>query len=231
MISLLRNFTVTCLSFLHMLVLASAVIASIFSIYTRYRNENLYTLVKPIPLFLVIALYFVQIVSLGSGAFFAVAIWLGLIAGVTGDILLLSPKRFLAGLVAFLLGHILYIAAFATEAFTLPLYLALPPFAVTLSFGAYLLGKMEAPARKKYTGPIILYMLAITAMFVTALNFDMRTGPGLPLFTLGSLLFCISDGVLAWNRFYRPFPAAQGIILTTYYAAQLLIGFRAMCFV
>jgi uncharacterized membrane protein YhhN len=72
-------------------------------------------------------------------------------------------------------------------------------------------------------------MVAITLMFITALNFDRSTGAELPIFTLGALLFCASDGVLAWNRFHRPFQAAQGIILTTYYSAQVLIGFRAMC--
>jgi len=210
-------------------VLVAAVIASAFSIHTRYRNEPLYHLAKPIPLFLVIALFFVNLVSFAPQPLFLHLIFLGLFAGVAGDILLLSPKRFLAGLVAFLTGHLLYVAAFAGEAFTLPWVWVLVPVAVTLGFGVVLLGRMEEGARKKYRLPLLVYLAAITLMFVTALNFDRNLSPGLPLFTLGAFLFCISDGVLAWDRFHRPFRAAQGIILTTYYGAQILIGFRAMC--
>jgi len=215
---------------MQVVVLVAAVIASVFSIYTRYRNEPLYTLVKPIPMFLIISLFFMNLVSISPTSTFPYLIFLGLIAGVGGDILLLSPKRFLAGLIAFLLGHILYITGFATVAISLPPVLILAPFAVTLTFGVILLGKMEESARKKYRIPLLVYMVAITLMFITALNFDRNTGAEFPFFTLGSLLFCISDGVLAWNRFYRPFRAAQAIILTTYYSAQILIGFRAMCF-
>jgi len=218
-----------CLSFLQVLVLAAAVLASVFSIFTRYRMETLYSLAKPIPLFLIIALFFVNLVSLAPAGAFPYLIFLGLISGVAGDILLLHPSRFLSGLVAFLLGHLLYVAGFATVPFSLPALLVLAPFAATFSFGLVLLGRMEESARRKYRVPLLLYMTAITLMFVTALNFDRNAGSPLPLFTIGSLLFCLSDGVLAWNRFHRPFPPAQAVILTTYYSAQILIGFRAMC--
>ena len=40
----------------------------------------------------------------------------------------------------------------------------------------------------------------------------------------GSLLFLVSDTVLALNRFYRPFKGAQAIILSTFYSALLLIA-------
>ena len=217
---------------MHLVVLALTIIASVFSIYTRYRNEELYALTKPIPLFLIIALYVVNIVSMPPVYFFTLVILLGLVAGVIGDILLLSSKRFLAGLVVFLLGHILYIVAFATKPFSLPPYLIVVPFVITISYGVYLLRKMKASSRKKYAVPILIYLVTITIMYITALNFDMHSPrSGLPLFTLGALLFCISDGVLAWNKFYKPFRTAEGIILTTYYTAQMLIGFKAMCFI
>jgi uncharacterized membrane protein YhhN len=40
----------------------------------------------------------------------------------------------------------------------------------------------------------------------------------------GAVLFLISDGVLAINRFMRSFRAAQAVILTTYFTAQWLIA-------
>jgi len=221
---------VSSLSFLDVVVLVAAVVASVFSIYTRYRRTHLYALAKPIPLFLIIALFFVNLVSFAPQPFFFHLIFLGLVAGVIGDLLLLNAKGFLAGLAAFLAGHLLYVAAFLGGTFSLSPAQALIPLAVTFGFGFLLVGKMEEPTRKKYRFPVFVYMIAITLLFVAALNFDRNTSPGLPLFTLGALLFCVSDGVLAWDRFHKPFRAAQGIILTTYYSAQILIGFRAMSF-
>jgi len=40
----------------------------------------------------------------------------------------------------------------------------------------------------------------------------------------GPVLFLISDGLLAINRFMRPFRVAQAVILTTYFTAQWLIA-------
>ncbi|HIC51136.1 MAG TPA: lysoplasmalogenase, partial [Candidatus Marinimicrobia bacterium] len=40
----------------------------------------------------------------------------------------------------------------------------------------------------------------------------------------GAVLFLISDGLLAINRFMRPFRVAQAVILTTYFTAQWLIA-------
>jgi len=39
--------------------------------------------------------------------------------------------------------------------------------------------------------------------------------------SLGGVLFCISDGFIAFNLFYSEIPYAQVWIMTTYYAAQL----------
>ena len=44
------------------------------------------------------------------------------------------------------------------------------------------------------------------------------------LFGLGISLFTISDTVLAYNKFVKPFKLAQILILSTYYIAQLLIA-------
>ena len=43
----------------------------------------------------------------------------------------------------------------------------------------------------------------------------------------GALLFMSSDGVLAFDRFARRFPAAYAVVMVTYYAAQTLIAASA----
>jgi len=40
----------------------------------------------------------------------------------------------------------------------------------------------------------------------------------------GALLFMLSDGLLATDRFARRFAAADAALMTTYYAAQTLIA-------
>jgi uncharacterized membrane protein YhhN len=40
----------------------------------------------------------------------------------------------------------------------------------------------------------------------------------------GAILFTVSDGVLAWNRFRSPLPGAQALVLGTYWPAQWLIA-------
>lgn len=47
------------------------------------------------------------------------------------------------------------------------------------------------------------------------------------LYALGTLLFVISDFILAWNRFVEPVPFHDILILGTYFAAQWLIFVRA----
>jgi uncharacterized membrane protein YhhN len=98
----------------------------------------------------------------------------------------------------------------------------------TFCFAGLLLREMEPSRRRKYLVPILVYVLAITLLFLTAFGYDIRHRSLPPLFAIGALLFCLSDGVLAWNRFARPFHAAQFVILTTYYSAQILITFKAI---
>lgn len=43
------------------------------------------------------------------------------------------------------------------------------------------------------------------------------------IFTLGALLFVLSDTILAWNKFVSPLAASKYLIMVTYYAGQFLL--------
>lgn len=138
----------------------------------------------------------------------------GLCLSLVGDALLLSARRpaFLAGLVAFLLAHVAYAAAFAPRSATPP-WVALPvvaALAVVLRWLWPHLGTMK--------GPVVAYTLVISAMLYLAL------GVGGPRVPLGASLFYVSDLFVARDRFVKPGLANRIAGLPVYYAAQLLFA-------
>lgn len=130
------------------------------------------------------------------------------------------------GLAAFLLGHLCYIFAFvsgfAGQAFV-PL-----PFAVLLAvpyavYGFFLLRALW-PSLGRNRIPCAAYAFFLLAMSCCALlRFQVVSGFAFWLPFAGSVLFVLSDSVLAWNNFRRRLPRGNLIVMATYAPAQLLI--------
>lgn len=152
-----------------------------------------------------------------------------LLCGV-GDVCLELRKEdgddalFLAGLGAFLCGHLLFIAAFATNAMKLKAAVALPIFAYALSVFAYL----QPHVKSALVGPVLVYALVIGAMAVASLCRQPVSGPDARWSKLcgaaGALIFVVSDTVLSVNMFVFKIPHASYYIMTTYYAGVCLIA-------
>ena len=178
-------------------------------------------LFKPLTTGLIIA---TAVASLpGPGDRYSIAILAGLVCSLAGDIFLMLPgERFLPGLASFLLAHLAYLAAFTRGLAPLGLGLAALPLAgAGLLVLVYLWPGLDVRLRL----PVTIYVAAIVTMAAAALArwTWLNTTPAL-LGALGALLFVISDAVLAVDRFRRPFRAAQGVLLSTYFAAQVLIA-------
>ncbi len=149
-------------------------------------------------------------------------VFAGLLCSLGGDVWLLFPRGFVAGLASFLLAHLLYIAAFAPGTpWNASAWALLAPFAlVSLVVLRHLwphLGRERAPVAVYVS--VIAVMGWRAAVRVTAAP---ATSGGLAL--AGALLFMLSDGLLATDRFARRFAAADAAVMTTYYAAQTLIA-------
>jgi len=151
----------------------------------------------------------------------------GLSCGLLGDALLISPGRFIAGLVAFLCGHLCYALAFSGEgARPRPASLAGP-----LAFAALVIAALFADLGALRI-PVLLYVLAIAAMAALAIDrWRRERTKGAPApaarAALGALFFLVSDALLAWGKFHAPLsPRALHavLVLGTYYAAQLLLA-------
>jgi uncharacterized membrane protein YhhN len=159
---------------------------------------------------------------------FAKRIALGLLFGLAGDIFLLFDDYFIAGLVSFLIGHILYMMAFYLDykvnktihrLYTKNAVLGFAFFTVLFCGALWSsLGDMKIP--------VIIYALAISFMGITAFSrFGRVNVLSYKLIAMGAMLFVLSDAVLAVNKFMHSFPFSGIVIMATYMAAQYLITF------
>jgi alkenylglycerophosphocholine/alkenylglycerophosphoethanolamine hydrolase len=154
---------------------------------------------------------------------------LGLLGSLAGDVLLLLSERFfLGGLVAFLLGHIAYIAGLNAGGLLLPVEAILfIPMALVGGWLFWRIGAaLKAKGRSKLLVPVALYAAVISLMVVSALTTLFRPGslrgPAI-LVSLGAVLFFVSDAVLAWNRFVTPVPRGKLVVIVTYHLGQMAL--------
>lgn len=140
-----------------------------------------------------------------------------LVCSLAGDIfLMLNEKLFIGGLIAFLLGHVMYILGLLQLDITPPLLMV---GTVLVLIGAATIGSRVvrgAQAQDARLGvPVAIYMAVISFMVVSAF------GTALPFAIAGAVLFYASDGVLGWNRFVDQLPHGRLIVMTTYHLGQV----------
>jgi uncharacterized membrane protein YhhN len=187
-------------------------------IYAKYKNLKLQEYIfKPLTTSLIIFLAFFS----NSGDYKNFII-LGLIFSLFGDIfIMLSENKFVFGLISFLIAHIIYIYAFSIKNnFILPMYLSIPFVIYGLVMYLYLYKNL-----KELKIPVFVYISIILVMGISAFNLWYIKDNNLSFLAfIGSLLFIISDSVLAIDKFKKKMYFAQLILLTTYYTSQILIA-------
>jgi uncharacterized membrane protein YhhN len=137
-------------------------------------------------------------------------ILVGLCLSMAGDVLLIfqaNPRAFLAGLVAFLCAHLVYIAAFVYLQISQGWGVNASAEMISL-IGLVIVGAVVylylAPGLAKMRQPVIFYMAAISTMVHRALAVAwVHPGPlAQPvLIVAGAVLFYLSDAILAINKF------------------------------
>jgi len=145
----------------------------------------------------------------------------GLVASLAGDVFLMLPDRFVPGLLSFLIAQILYIIAFTHEGSgQAPIWYILP----FILYGVVLL-RWLWPHLGSLRVPVIIYLTVILIMAYQAVNRWIETEQdGTFLALAGAYLFVASDSALAVERFRGRFRGADFWVLSTYFAAQLLIA-------
>lgn len=139
-----------------------------------------------------------------------------------GDMLLFferfMPVLFIAGLVAFLTAHLLYLRVFKRISIG-PGFLKQAPWAALpfLAYGVGLVMFLWPGLDAVLQVAVPVYAAVLLAMSISALNLSRG------LLFAGALCFVASDSLLAINAFHAPFPGAPVWILSTYWAAQGLL--------
>jgi uncharacterized membrane protein YhhN len=147
----------------------------------------------------------------------------GLTLSFAGDILLIprdSKKIFLAGLVAFLFGHLAYAIAFVQLGLDLPALLIsslvlVPAAGVTMR---WLLPHVEGPMKIA----VAAYTFVITAMVLFAASAFALTGAASIL--AGAILFYVSDLAVARQQFVARTITNRLWGLPLYFSAQLVLA-------
>lgn len=208
------------LSLITLAVILSAGL-TIVGYYLRPPHQSLIYICKPLTTILIL-------ITAGlPGTFFtdpyALAIGIGLLFSLAGDIWqMLSRRHFLKALISFLITHIFYALAFLTDP---PAYGSLWPVFPLMLIGAGILAYLWPALSIGMKAAVSVYIAVIVVMVALAAGRALADfSVGTLAAAIGALLFLASDAVLAINRFRRPFRLSQAVILSSYFAGQLLIA-------
>ncbi len=145
-----------------------------------------------------------------------------------GDVFLLLDKiydfLFIYGLSAFLLAHIFYavyfwkVGKFNRKKFRFRKALLISIIAYSVLFYIYLY-----PTLSDLKIPVFLYCSVISLMVIACLHAFDFTKTFAAICLAGTLLFALSDSILAINRFVFSIPVGRALVMLFYGIGQLLI--------
>jgi uncharacterized membrane protein YhhN len=138
-----------------------------------------------------------------------------------GDVLLIPverPRVFQAGVAAFGLAHVAYVAAFLSRGCALWRALPAAAFAVLAFTAAARWLRPHVPAEMRLS--VRAYMAILSAMLVAGAAASAAD----PAIALGAALFYASDLAVARDRFVAPGFANALVGLPLYYAAQMVLA-------
>jgi uncharacterized membrane protein YhhN len=151
----------------------------------------------------------------------------GLIFCLIGDICLALPqkKAFRVGLVAFFVGHVLYIFSFSSLT---PFDDWMSPWLFVIFCVSALIFLWLRPHLRSMLIPVLFYILVITVMVSGAWAVFWKSSfqtSGRVFILLGSLCFYFSDIFVATNKFIKEEYRNRLLGLPLYYTGQFFLAF------
>ncbi|NHK29317.1 lysoplasmalogenase [Parvularcula flava] len=168
-------------------------------------------------------MFVTQAMLMGAfGSLYGILVFAALFLCLIGDVILIIRDRealFKAGIGVFLLGHVVYIAAFASTGLVLmPMLLgAVIMAAVTFLYWRYISARL-AP---DFKGQVGAYTAVINVMVITAFGASTPGGWTVPL---AAVMFALSDMMVGRDRFVASTPVNFIVITPLYFGAQLLFA-------
>ena len=206
-----------------LLLAASLLLAALLMAEKRGRSEPVLVFKTPLSVLFVVAAL-MQPHPIQSYYQWVVA---GLVFGLVGDVSLTlkGGRAFKVGLVAFLLGHIMYIVAFVDLTRASDWTSVGNIIIACVGLGIFL---WLSPHLGEMMVPVCLYLVVISVMLAAAwivfLNTELPEKAAWSIL-LGSLLFYMSDLLVARQRFVKSEFMNRLLGLPLYYAGQFLIAF------
>lgn len=209
-----------------MIVFGMYIVVSVVNIWGRYKGDDRNNYVTKPLLMPLLAIGYI----LASGSNVSWVVVAALVFCTLGDVFLMLPEKkkgelrwFFRGLFSFMLGHLCYFTWYLMytrdSGFTWAWVAGLLVALLAIAGVAVILKKLEAG----HLIPFVLYTAAIMLNVTGAIG-TWGTGPipGTLLCTLGALLFCISDSMIALNVLDNPI-GSGGAVMITYTLAQLML--------
>jgi uncharacterized membrane protein YhhN len=190
-------------------------------------SETLHFVSKPLIMVALGVYYFLSEINHRS-IFVIGAIFFSLL----GDVVLMLESRdgifFILGLASFLMAHIFYIVAYGQHQEEVVVDELKGIQKTRLAFPIVLAGSGLVIVLYSSLGdlkiPVIIYALVLIVMVLNALfRYGRTNANSFWLVFMGSLLFMISDSILAINKFMQPIWMARVFIMITYTFAQFFI--------
>ena len=184
-----------------------------------FKLQILYLAAKPL-LMVSLLLYFISATKQYPGwRNYVIA---ALVFSWAGDVFLISNDWFIAGLVSFLIAHIFYIIAYQKTGAASG---QLRPLDITMFmlYGGVLVWIIY-PGLGELLAPVLIYAAVLLAMGIWAHKRRGATSArSFKLVAAGAILFALSDGLIAVNKFAFDIPAERILIMSIYMTAQYLI--------
>jgi uncharacterized membrane protein YhhN len=168
----------------------------------------------------------------GGASWFA----FGLIFSLFGDVLLVLPReKFIAGLISFLIAHIVYIIGFMQAPPQDFNFAGIISTAIVAFFFAIIYPRLRSGVANKkqstYQWAVLIYSIVISLMVIAAFQTFGRSEWNIThsaMVSIGALLFYISDITLAWNKFIKRYTYGRLLVMTTYHLGQIALAYGAV---
>ena len=145
-----------------------------------------------------------------------------LIFSLAGDIFIMLPHdKFVQGIAAFFIAHMLFILAFVTDIGLSFNWIWLIPLLIY----AIIFLKLILPKTGKLKIPVLVYTIVIVSFLWQAIGRNgiaMSDSSKYALF--GAILFVASDSILAYTRFFKEYKISSFLIHSTYWAALFCLS-------